>query len=76
MSTATLKWNAVTTDVNGNPLVGAVSYNIYRKSGVLMYANMKATQYVFQVPANTHPCFYVRAMVALHSGPPSKTVCL
>jgi hypothetical protein len=28
--TATVQWAAVVNDVNGNPLVGAVTYNLYQ----------------------------------------------
>jgi hypothetical protein len=32
MTTATLVWNAVTVDVNGAPLVGPVTYDLYEGS--------------------------------------------
>jgi hypothetical protein len=64
VKTMTLRWNPVTRDVLGRPLVGTVFYSVWRKSGTLVASGL-TTPFYKQRASFGRSCYYVTA--ACHS---------
>lgn len=63
--TATIVWSAVTLDVNGNPLIGPVTYNLYENSAKVQSGLTAPTA---TSAALTPGSAYVFAVTAVNNG--------
>jgi hypothetical protein len=77
MITVTVRWNPVTHDALGNPLVAPVTYDLWRKNGQLVTSGLTATSYSWlnRLPRG-RICFYVEAVSGGRSSAPSNTACV
>jgi hypothetical protein len=78
---ARVKWIAPKTDVNGKPITGKLTYNLYQFSNQRtifpVVTGITTTEHdVTDLPINTTQCFYVRAVINGHVSAGSNIACV